>query len=161
VGKQQAQPGVRVGFDVVFVLQHDMDEINKFMPPGGRLLLAVDETIGAGCACMRTIGPNTAELKRMYVCPDQRRKGIGRALVQALIAETREAGYTKLRLDSARFMIEAHTLYRSMGFQEIDQYPESEIPADFRKYWIFMELMLQVLSLTAGLRSSGLSVIFH
>ena len=131
-----------VNFDSASQLQHDMDDIDKFMPPKGRLLLAVDETIVAGCVCLHTINPNVAELKRMYVRPEQRRKGIGRALVQALISDIRNAGYMKLRLDSARFMKEAHELYHSMGFQEIDQYLESEIPEDFRKHWIFMERVL-------------------
>lgn len=91
---------------------------------------------------MHTINPTIAELKRMYVRPDQRRKGLRRALIQALISDIREAGYTKIRLDSAQFMKEAHVLYRSLGFQEIDQYPESEAPEDFRKHWIFMEYKL-------------------
>ena len=103
------------------------------------MLLAVDATVVGGCACMRTIAPAVAELKRMYVRPAQRRRGIGRALVEALIAECMAAGYTSLRLDSARFMQEAHTLYRSIGFQEIAEYPQSEIPPEFRKNWVFME----------------------
>jgi len=41
-----------------------------------------------------------------------------------------------------RFMAAAHSLYRSVGFQEIEQYPESEIPEEFRQHWIFMELPL-------------------
>jgi N-acetylglutamate synthase-like GNAT family acetyltransferase len=129
-------------FDITTMLQHDMDEVNKFMPPNGRLLIAVDDTMVVGCACMHTINPTIAELKRMYVRPDQRRKGLGRVLIQALISDIREAGYTKIRLDSARFMKEAHVLYRSLGFQEIDPYPESEAPEAFRKHWIFMEYAL-------------------
>ena len=129
-------------FDIAALLEHDMDELHKFMPPSGRLLLAIDGTIVVGCACMRTLHEGVAELKRMYVRPDQRQKGIGRTLVLALIAELRDSGYTTLRLDSARFMNEAHALYRSLGFAERDNYPESEIPEDFRKHWIFMELTL-------------------
>jgi GNAT superfamily N-acetyltransferase len=129
-------------FDIAALLEHDMDALHKFMPPRGRLLLAIDGTIVVGCACTHTLHEGIAELKRMYVRPDQRQKGIGRTLIQALIAELRDSGYTTLRLDSARFMTEAHALYRSLGFAERDHYPESEIPEDFRKHWIFMELTL-------------------
>ena len=129
-------------FDIAALLQHDMAKLNKFQPPSGRLLLAMDGTTSNGCACMHTLHEGIAELKRMYVRPDQRRKGIGRTLVEALVGELRDAGYTTLRLDSARFMHEAHALYRSLGFSERDHYPESEIPEDFRKHWVFMELAL-------------------
>ena len=129
-------------FDIAALLEHDMDKLHKFMPPSGQLLLAMDGPTVVGCTCMHTLDQGVAELKRMYVRPDQRRKGIGRILVQALMAELRDSGYTTLRLDSARFMNEAHALYRSLGFSEIDHYPESEIPEDFHKHWIFMELTL-------------------
>src|SRR3990172_2139262 len=45
-------------------------------------------------------------------------------------------GYQTLRLDSARFMKTAHALYRSAGFREIESYPESEIPPEFRRHWV-------------------------
>jgi GNAT superfamily N-acetyltransferase len=131
-----------INFDTPSQLAHDMADIAKFMPPDGRLLLAVDAATVGGCACMRTIAPAVAELKRMYVRPAQRRQGIGRALVEALIADCTMAGYTSLRLDSARFMQEAHSLYRSMGFYEIAEYSQSEIPREFRPHWVFMERTL-------------------
>ena len=80
----------------------------------------------------------------MYVRPAYRRKGVGRALVDATIKEVRAAGYSTLRLDSARFMTDAQALYRSAGFREISPYPQSEIPEQFRVYWVFMELPLAV-----------------
>ena len=131
-----------VTVDSAAMLERDMADIQKFLPPDGRLLLAVDTAGVMGCACMRTIRPSVAELKHMYVYPDQRGRGIGRALVQALIADLRSARYATLRLDSGRFMTAAHALYRSLGFQEIAPYPESEIPEDVRKHCIFMELSL-------------------
>jgi GNAT superfamily N-acetyltransferase len=76
----------------------------------------------------------------MYVRPAFRRKGIGRALAQRLISEARGIGYASIRLDSTRFMKAAHALYRSLGFREIEPYPESEIPPEFQSHWVFMEL---------------------
>ncbi|MDQ2996423.1 MAG: GNAT family N-acetyltransferase [Chloroflexota bacterium] len=119
-----------------------MANIQKFMPPDGRLLLATDAAHLRGCVCMCTIRPGLAEVKRMYVRPNQRHQGTGRALVQTLIADLHNAGYTTIRLDSGRFMTAAHALYRSLGFQEIEPYAESEIPEAFHKYCIFMELSL-------------------
>ena len=129
-------------FDPGAILEHDMESLRIFMPPGGRLLLVSDEDGIAGCACVRTIGPRLAEIKRMYVRPAWRRRGIGRALVDAAVAEMRAAGYTRMRLDSARFMAEAQALYRSAGFRDTAPYPESEIPPEYWAHWVFMELPL-------------------
>jgi GNAT superfamily N-acetyltransferase len=133
-----------ITFDAEAMLEHDMADIGIFLPPAGHLLLAYDDVEVAGCACTRTIGPQTAELKRMYVRPAYRRKGAGRALVEATINKVRAAGYSALRLDSARFMTDAHALYRSAGFREIPPYPQSEIPEEFRVHWVFMERPLAV-----------------
>jgi putative acetyltransferase len=131
-----------ITFDPDAILEHDMSDVGIFLPPVGRLLLAYDDALVAGCACTRTIGPQTAELKRMYVRPAHRRKGVGRVLVDATIKEVQAASYATLRLDSARFMTDAHELYRSAGFREIAPYPQSEIPEQFRAHWVFMELPL-------------------
>ena len=132
----------KVRVDSAAMLERDMTDLQKFMPPNGRLLLAADTAGVLGCACMRTLRPGVAELKRMYVYPDQRGRGIGRALLQALIADLQSAGYTTLRLDSGRFMTAAHALYRALGFQESAPYPESEVPEDLRQHCLFMELPL-------------------
>jgi len=137
-----------VGFDAEAILEHDMTELGVFRPPGGHLLLAyeregsAEDVAAAGIACVRTIGGRTSEIKRMYVRPACRRRGIGRARVDAAVHEMRAAGYARLRLDSARFMSDAHSLYRAAGFREIEPYPESEVPAAFHAHWVFMELPL-------------------
>jgi GNAT superfamily N-acetyltransferase len=131
-----------VVFDPEEVLKHDLENLQIFSPPNGRLLLAYDDSIAAGVACVRTIGPNIAEIKRMYVRPAFRRRGIGRALIDIAIKEVRAAGYSTLRLDSARFMTDAHAAYRSAGFRDVSPYLESEIPAAYHPYWVFMELSL-------------------
>jgi GNAT superfamily N-acetyltransferase len=141
-----AVPEIIREYDVVFdpeeVLKHDIENLQIFSPPNGRLLLAYDESIAAGVACVRTIGPQIAEVKRMYVRPAFRRRGIGRALIDTAIMEMRAAGYSTLRLDSARFMTDAHAVYRSAGFREISPYLESEVPEAYHPYWVFMELPL-------------------
>ena len=132
-----------INFDVKSMVEHDMLELGKFSPPAARLLLAQYEDQIAGIGALRKIAEDTAEIKRMYVRPDFRGKGVGRALLTHLIREARLVGYTRVRLDSAQFMKQAHALYRSAGFEEIKPYPESEIPPEFHSHWIFMELLLR------------------
>jgi GNAT superfamily N-acetyltransferase len=131
-----------IDFDVTSMVEDDMAHLEIFSPPDGRLLLAMEGKNAAGLICMRRIRADTGEIKRMYVRPDFRGRGIGRRLVDSLILEAREIGYPRLRLDSTRFMAEAHALYRSAGFVEIGEYPESEIPEEYRAHWVFMELKL-------------------
>jgi GNAT superfamily N-acetyltransferase len=135
----------RYGFrlPVEEAVERDLDEVSKFQPPEGRLLLAVDGDDAIGTAAMRRIGPETAEIKRMFVDPSRRRAGAGRAMLDALIASAEEAGYARMRLDSPDFMTAAHALYRSEGFADIGPYPESEIPDEHKSHWIFMEKRLR------------------
>jgi GNAT superfamily N-acetyltransferase len=92
---------------------------------------------------MKRIREDVGAIKRMYVRPEFRGKGIGRVLVEALLAEAQQIGYPTVRLDSVLFMKAAHSLYRSAGFKEIEPYPESEIPTQFRSHWVFMEKHLE------------------
>jgi GNAT superfamily N-acetyltransferase len=78
----------------------------------------------------------------MYVRPEARQRGLGRALLNRLVEEAGQIGYERLRLDSARFMKAAHQLYGTIGFREIEAYPGSEIPQEFQTHWIFMEMEL-------------------
>jgi ribosomal protein S18 acetylase RimI-like enzyme len=75
----------------------------------------------------------------MWVDPLYRRRGIGHALLDELLATARSTGLKGVQLDSPEFMTDAHRLYRSRGFERIDPYPESEIPEEYRAHWIFME----------------------
>ncbi|BAY42755.1 GCN5-related N-acetyltransferase [Scytonema sp. HK-05] len=133
-----------ISSDVSAILEQDMAKLQQFAPPQGRLLLGEYETKIAGCACLRKIGEDVGEIKRMYVRPEFRRKGIGRSLLQAIIHEAKQIGYSKIRLDTAPFAKAAQALYRSLGFQEIEPYPESEIPEKFRPSWVFMELVIKI-----------------
>lgn len=134
----------RYGFrlPVEGAVEQDLATVAKFEPPGGRLLLAFMDGAAVGIGCMRRIGPDTAEIKRMYVEPHHRGAGIGRLLLDQLLAAAGAAGYTRVRLDSPDFMTAAHGLYRSSEFVEIEPYPESEIPDEYKPHWVFMERML-------------------
>lgn len=124
-------------------VERDLADIAKFQPPGGRILLAFVENVAVGIACLQRIGPATAEVKRMYVRPSSRRAGLGRAMLERLIEAAKQAGYGSIRLDSPDFMTAAHALYRSSGFVDISPYPESEIPDEYKGFWVFMERKLE------------------
>ena len=121
-------------------VEQDIRLIDKFLPPNGRLVLAFIDNIACGVGCLKSINEDIGEIKRMYVDPFSRKIGAGRAILQYLINSAKEAGYKKVRLDSPKFMEAAHSLYRSVGFKDIPVYPEVEIPEEFRKYLLFMEL---------------------
>jgi len=129
--------GIRL--DIAALLERDMATLQKFMPPDGRLLLAQVDSQIAGCVCLKALTPTMGEVKRLYVRPAYRGQGIAKSLITTLLDEARQQGYTIIRLDSARFMTAAHALYRSFGFQDIEPYPESEIPAEYHRFWVFME----------------------
>jgi GNAT superfamily N-acetyltransferase len=133
-----------VNFDITAMLEADMQDLDKFMPPKGRLLLGYKDDVPTGIACLKQLTPDAAEIKRMYVCSNDRGRGIGRVLIQRLLEEAGSIGYERVRLDSARFMTEAHQLYRSTGFRETEAYVGSEIPEAFQQHWIFMELELPI-----------------
>jgi ribosomal protein S18 acetylase RimI-like enzyme len=128
--------------DIAKMLEEDMANLGKFMPPHGRLLLAQSNGFTAGCVCLKKLNSSIGEVKRLYVKPAFRGRRIGKMLVGKLLEESREIGYRIIRLDSTRYMVNAHDVYRSFGFQEIAPYPESEIPKEYHAHWIFMELSL-------------------
>jgi putative acetyltransferase len=109
----------------------------KYAPPEGRLLVARLANQDVGCVALRKIGNGICEMKRLYVRPAYRGRGIGRALTLAIIGEARKIGYQAMRLDTLPSMKEAAPLYRSLGFVQIDPYNEHPICGT-----IFMELKL-------------------
>lgn len=108
-----------------------------YAPPKGCLLLAKDEDKIAGCVALRELSKGVCEMKRLYVKPQFRRLGIGRALTEAIIQEAQKIGYTRIRLDTAPSMQEARALYMSLGFKKISPYRYNPIEGA-----VFMELSL-------------------
>ncbi len=125
--------------DIASMLEEDLADLDKFMPPSGRLLLYEVRGCVAGCICLKKLGVSIGEVKRLYVVPDYRGRGIGKKMVGRVLDEARQIGYSTVRLDSTRYMTKAHKLYRSFGFREVDPYRESEIPAEYHAHWVFME----------------------
>ena len=128
-----------IQLDITAMLADDMQTLDKFMPPTGRLLLAHDGEQVQGCLCLKALTPPIAEVKRLYVRPAYRGQGIATALLTDLLHEARASSYITLRRDSANYMHAAHALYHKAGFRPRPPYAESEVPAAYHPMWVFME----------------------
>lgn len=98
-----------------------------YAPPRGRLYLARLDAMLAGCVALKALEGTTGEIKRMYVLVTARRHGVGRALMQQLMADARRMGYERLRLGTLDDMHAAQSLYRELGFVEIPRYRPDEL----------------------------------
>jgi len=103
----------------------DFDRELASLPGDYRLFLAED---AAGCVAVRLLGPDTAEMKRLYVRSTHRGKGLGRALAEAAIAAARAAGCKRIVLDTLPKMREARALYDVLGFRQIQPYLAAPTP---------------------------------
>ena len=110
----------------------------KYAPPSGRLLLAESDAQLAGCIALRKLDDTICEMKRLYVRPQFRGRGLGRALTDRIIAEARQIGYTRMRLDTVEpVMKDAVAMYRKIGFVEIAPYCANPMAGA-----LYMELQL-------------------
>ena len=109
----------------------------RYEPPRGRLLLARWNLEAAGCVALQPLQNGICEMKRLYVRPDYRRYGVGRALAEHVIGQAGAAGYSSMRLDSLPSMGPAIQLYRRLGFRDIAPYRPNPVPGA-----VFLELPL-------------------
>jgi putative acetyltransferase len=99
-----------------------------YVRPSGRLLLALDGNEAAGCVALRALEPGVCEMKRLFVRPRFRGTGLGRRLVERIIAEGRSAGYERMRLDTLPSMRAARSMYAELGFVSIPPYRPNPVP---------------------------------
>jgi ribosomal protein S18 acetylase RimI-like enzyme len=115
-----------------------LDEELAALPGGYDVLLVarIDSEV-AGCVAVKELGDGACEMKRLYVRPEARGSGTGRALVEASIAKARELGHSVMRLDTLPTMDAARALYLSLGFHPIERYNDNPIEGV-----LFFELQL-------------------
>jgi len=111
----------------------------KYAPPNGELLLARGADNSAlGCVGLRPLAEDGAcEMKRLYVMPEGRGLGVGKALAGRVVDEARRIGYRRMLLDTLPSLTTAVALYDRMGFARIPAYYDTPIPGT-----IFMALAL-------------------
>ncbi|MGO8795920.1 MAG: GNAT family N-acetyltransferase [Candidatus Sulfotelmatobacter sp.] len=109
-----------------------------YAPPQGRLLLAEDNGQLAGCVALHQLNTEICEMKRLYLRPQYRGHGFGRALASRILAEARQIGYQRMRLDTVEPMMkDAVAMYRKLGFKEIAPYCNNPMAGA-----LYMELKL-------------------
>jgi len=100
-----------------------------YAPPSGELLLAKRGDHVLGCIALKPLEPpRVAEIKRLFVRPQARGKGVGKALVEAAIITAQRLGYGEIKLDTLPEMAGAIALYKSAGFAHIPAYGSHPYP---------------------------------
>jgi ribosomal protein S18 acetylase RimI-like enzyme len=94
----------------------------EMAPPGGVFVVLYEDGEPVAGGGLRRLGPDVAEIKRMFVRPAARERGHGRRVLDALEAVAVELGYRRLRLDTAQSMTTAIALYRGAGYRDIPDY---------------------------------------
>ena len=100
-------------------------DVEDMVPPRGQFLLVMVKGTARGCAGLRTIGPGVGEVKRMWIDPEVRGRGLARMLLGELEAWARELGMHTVRLDTAAVRDEAIALYGSAGYDRIGPYNDN------------------------------------
>jgi len=95
-----------------------------YAAPGGRLAMALVDGEPAACIALRRFDETRCEAKRLYVRPKFRGRGLGRTLMQWVIAEARAAGYAEVVGDTMPVMSQALEMYDRMGFERTGPYSD-------------------------------------
>jgi GNAT superfamily N-acetyltransferase len=94
----------------------------ELSPPGGAFLVGYDDGGPACCGGVKRLDDRRCEIKKMYVIPELRGRGVARALLRALEAAARELGYDVARLDTGPKQVGARGLYESEGYAQIPDF---------------------------------------
>ena len=130
-----------LGFSLCFQsFDQELAELpGDYAAPEGRLLLATCEGQSAGCVALHKLDHEICEMKRLYVRPEFRGKGLGKILAERIIGEAHQIGYKQLRLDTVEpLMRTAVKMYRTLGFREIAPYRPNPIEGA-----VYMEISLE------------------
>lgn len=109
-----------------------------YVAPRGVLWVAWENEEALGCVALQELATDTAELKRMYVRPESRGRGVARRLVEHAIEAASARGYGRLRLGTLTTMRAAQSLYASLGFRRIEPYR----PVEFGETWFYERALI-------------------
>jgi ribosomal protein S18 acetylase RimI-like enzyme len=123
-------------------VENDVDEFTSSISADGVLYLVQVEDKIVGMGAIRKLKEGIGEIKRMYIKPEYQGKGLGKKMLQLLLDRGREYCFSAIYLETGSFMTTAQHLYRSEGFHNREEYPETEVPQQLRHVWMFMEKRL-------------------
>jgi GNAT superfamily N-acetyltransferase len=121
VGRFWGRPPTDVELDEVMAEETS----ERLTGASGVFLVARDAELLVGCVGLRDLEDGICEIKRMYVRPEGRGRGIGAALLAAVEEAARNRGALELRLDTMSGLTEARTLYTSRGYAEVERYNDN------------------------------------
>ncbi|MBT8459921.1 MAG: GNAT family N-acetyltransferase [Boseongicola sp.] len=137
----EAESGIKI--DPIQMADETLADPSHLLPPRNRLVVAYDEgNTLVGCGSLRRIREDAGEMKRMFVAPSQRGKGLGRALFEERIAEARRMELEWIFADTVIGNRPMLNLYEKSGFQYIDRYPENANPLEYAPHLVFLRLKL-------------------
>jgi len=111
-----------------------------FLDGGGRIFFAVLDGETVGCCALRAMGPDEYEVAKMTVAESARGRGIGRRLLEHVVAEARATGAVRLYLETNRKLTTAIHLYESVGFRHLPA--ERFVPSPYARANVQMEMEL-------------------
>jgi ribosomal protein S18 acetylase RimI-like enzyme len=116
-----------IGLDLAFQeIDAEIDGLpGDYAPPRGILLVAGDPAVAM--IALRPLDEATSEMKRLYVHPSARGRGLASRLIERLMDEARALGYREMRLDTLPMMGDAQSLYVALGFRDIPAYYDTPI----------------------------------
>ncbi len=110
--------------------------LDALTPPHGLVLIARADGEAVGCGAVKLLEPDFAEIKRMWVAPRMRGRGLGARMLEALEMRAVEAGKSVARLDSNERLEAALAMYRSAGYHDVQ--PFNDEP--FATHWLEKDL---------------------
>jgi GNAT superfamily N-acetyltransferase len=113
-------------------VEHIFATPDVFDGPGAAWLVIYDGDAPVACGGLRPLGPDTGEIKRMFVTRSARRRGLARRLLAELEGIARDAGQTRIRLLTTELLPEAMELYRKSGYTIVSSHVED----NHRDYWL-------------------------
>lgn len=114
------------GFEPARSVSADAEELT---PPRGVFLVVNVGGLPRGCGAVKTLEPGAGEIKRMWLHPELRGRGMGRELLDALEREARALGHRVVRLDTSVHLKEAIALYTGAGYVEVPAYNDNPYAA--------------------------------
>lgn len=116
------------GFDIA---TGDPSDSADLLPPSGSFVVARLDGEAVGCGGLKTLDAGTGEIKRVWTAVSARGIGVAGRIMRWLEERARETGFSVVRLDTNKSLIEAQALYRKLGYHEIGRYNDNPYASHF------------------------------